>query len=163
MARVFPVKEQRYHACPDGCGLFLQQDEATQCKCGAARYRDAARTIPATTMAYLPLKDQLITILAYPETRDALCSLRERDYQEHMMVDLFDGQLFHGRQKNLFINEYDIALALYVDGFKPFKRTRISLTIVHLVVLNLPPEIRCVWDYVVLREKHMLIAINDVL
>ena len=159
MARVYPVQEQRYHACPDGCGLFLQ-DDVTECSCGAARYRDEARTIPVATMTYLPLKDQLITILAYPETRDALCSLRERTSQQQMMVDLFDGQIFHERQKDFFINEHDIALALYVDGFKPFKRTRISLTIVHLVVLNLPPEIRCVWDCVLLQEKYMLIIIN---
>ncbi|KAF7731200.1 hypothetical protein EC973_000615 [Apophysomyces ossiformis] len=43
----------------------------------------------------------------------------------------------------LFDSEYDIALALYADGFQPFKNNhKYSMTIVHAVILNMDPSVR---------------------
>ena len=52
------------------------------------------------------------------------------------MSDIFDGAAFQEEQKHLFDGPHDIALALFVDSFSPFKRSKISLTIVHFIVLN---------------------------
>ncbi|KAG2216334.1 hypothetical protein INT45_005493, partial [Circinella minor] len=57
-------------------------------------------------------------------------------------TDIFDGVSFNKHQERLFDSPLDISLSLFVDAFKPFKRTKISLTIVHLIILNLPREIR---------------------
>ncbi|KAG2217352.1 hypothetical protein INT45_010284, partial [Circinella minor] len=45
----------------------------------------------------------------------------------------------------------DLVCVLYVDGFRPFIHSLVSMTIVHLVVMNLP-------DDMVYKNKNMLQA-----
>lgn len=54
------------------------------------------------------------------------------------LTDIFDGAAFR-EKRGYFDADVNIALALFVDGFQPFKRSKVNLTIVHLLVLNLPP------------------------
>ncbi|KAG2207613.1 hypothetical protein INT45_010948, partial [Circinella minor] len=90
---------------------------------------------------------QLATILADPGSRARL----ERDWKSTdqtilakndcaSMSDIFDGAAFQEEQKHLFDGPHNIALALFVDSFSPFKRSKISLTIVHFIVLNYHPS-----------------------
>ena len=55
--------------------------------------------------------------------------------------DVFDGDVYQNH-KHLFKNNYDMALALYIDGFIPTKRGSTSMVTFMAVILNLPPDIR---------------------
>ncbi|KAI8136347.1 hypothetical protein BJV82DRAFT_676895 [Fennellomyces sp. T-0311] len=55
----FPITTKPYQVCPKGCKLFTDDDETTECiHCHAARFEEGSDK-PASTMQYLPLKDQL--------------------------------------------------------------------------------------------------------
>lgn len=57
------------------------------------------------------------------------------------VADVFDGSIYQ-KYKRLFVNDYDLALALYIDGFSPQKRGGITMVTFMAVILNLPPDIR---------------------
>ncbi len=57
--------------------------------------------------------------------------------------DYYDGSAYkYAKTKNMFSNEYDIALSLYVDGFHRGQRGKESMTIVKAVNMNLAPAER---------------------
>ena len=94
-------------------------------------------------MRYLSLGDLLGSMLANPAHRKMFRETYNRGLYDSL-VDIFDGSVF-AEFEHLFSNEFDVALALYVDGFTPFRygwTLSISMTIVHLVVLNLPKDQR---------------------
>ena len=70
MSKRFPVNVQKLDMCPNGCGLFTGDEVA--CPCGANRYEDSSNRVPAATMSYLPLNEQLAVFLGYPESRALL-------------------------------------------------------------------------------------------
>lgn len=147
MLKAYPVTPITYDLCPNGCMLFMDNEKETCDKCKSARFgdpdRNGRRKCLSSTI-YLPLRDQLALILARPETRNKLIRLSELPDREDdsPMKDIFDGEAWNSEQKFLFNDPYDLALCVFVDGFKPFKRTSISLTLVHVIVMNFPPRER---------------------
>ncbi|KAI8140243.1 hypothetical protein BJV82DRAFT_231697 [Fennellomyces sp. T-0311] len=72
LTSLYPVAKQEYDICSSGCHLFLDDDEASNCpnpKCQKARYRDAVQKKAYSTMQYLPLSDQLASLISNEATR----------------------------------------------------------------------------------------------
>ena len=96
---------------------------------------------PCATMGQLSLADQLALLIHNKETREPLLYRSERSPSMDGYTDIFDGSIYKNLRKDgYFKNELDIALALYTDGFTCFQKEQ--LTIIHIVILNLPPDIR---------------------
>lgn len=91
----------------------------------------------------MPLGPQLASLLANEETRKSLLYRSQcTPGNDGEMSDIFHGEVYQRMKNDLFREPADIAMALYVDGFTPFKRASVTLTIVHMICLNLPPEER---------------------
>jgi hypothetical protein len=45
-------------------------------------------------------------------------------------------------EKRLFESPYDVAIGLGIDGFLPFKRGRLTCTIVNMTIYNIHPDQR---------------------
>lgn len=136
--QIYPIKGLSYDICINGCELFSTNEDICSF-CGERRYKDFEKKIPKNTMTYLPLGGQLATFIANTEIREMLRYRFNREIPENgMKTDIFDGENIKN-VSHLFRGELDIALSLFIDGFQPFKRSKSSMTIVHLVILNLPP------------------------
>ena len=141
---LYPVKKLEFDICPDGCYLYIS-DDITSCpnkKCGKQRYRNGQQNIEKkayATMQYLPLTEQLGAHIAHKTARQLLNYPATLNYQKTVFKDIFDGQAIRGMKQ---WDSDTIALALFQDGFRPFIHSKASMTIVMLVILNLPPEER---------------------
>lgn len=119
----------------------MDPDEVSCSRCQAPRYDSNGS--PIATMKYLPLKDQLAVLLGRVSSREKILYRSQREApNDGMMTDYFDGEAWRIHQQHLFDGPYDLALALFVDGFKVFQMSNISLTMIHAVVLNYPPSER---------------------
>ena len=143
MIAAFPVRSQSFDICKAGCKLFQKDDELICSYCDEPRYKDNSSKRPVATMRYLPLSELLGAMIATPSYRDMFRETYAREPSKNGLKDIFDGYAF-ADQAHLFQNEFDVALGLYVDGFLPFNygRSSVSMTIIHLVVLNLPVDHR---------------------
>lgn len=126
-----PIKPRSYPICSSGCKL-LEEGEICSCGCNAV-----------STHLQMPIGPQLAMLLADSETRSKL-RYRHNYIPAHdgSIRDVFDGAVYQRMKEKLFTGPDDIALALFVDGFTPFKKSPTSLTIIHVIVLNFPPEDR---------------------
>lgn len=141
MKRGFSGKVKQFDMCKNKCGVYIN-DEDSQCQtCMAPRYDAGGK--PFATMQYLPLASQLATMIGRVSTREKLeYRLQHETPADGAMMDYFDAEIWRTKQQQLFNNDYDIALLLFVDGFKVFSMSNISLTMVHAVVLNMSPSER---------------------
>jgi hypothetical protein len=97
----------------------------------------------AAQMKYLPLGDQLAMMIAHDETREQLLYRARYVSDGETYRDVFDGDAYKALvRQGLFQGELDMALVLFVDGFNPFSGSQHTMTIVHIVVLNLDPSMR---------------------
>ncbi|KAG2214761.1 hypothetical protein INT45_006290 [Circinella minor] len=132
---IYPVKEQHYDICKQGCHLFMT-DELTECwndKCKLARYKNITEKKAYATMLYLPIADQLATFIAHSLTRQLL---RNKATSSGEIRNIFDGSVV----KEKYFGDNDLVCVLYVDGFCPYIHSVVSMTIVHLVLMNLPDD-----------------------
>lgn len=90
-------------------------------------------------MQYLPVAEQLASYLAHKHTREKLNHRSTVDAQPGVYKDIFDGAAIKGEKDWTAEN---IALSVYVDGFQPFIYSTVSMTIVLVIILNLPPTER---------------------
>ncbi|KAI7847415.1 hypothetical protein BDC45DRAFT_575879 [Circinella umbellata] len=93
-------------------------------------------------MDYLPPSEQLGAMLLSKEYQDMFQQTYEKEEDDIYYSDIFDGQQFK-QHEHLFPSKFDTAYALYVDGFSPFRRGlngAVSMKIVHIIILNLPPS-----------------------
>ena len=149
LRRRYPVKPQLYDVCPDGCKMFENDDTTDVCEfCGKHQFKDETTT-PVKQVLQLPLKQQLALLIKDRESREMLMHRSTREASELVLKDVFDGDAYKEMENVLFTGAMDIALGLYTDDFTRYRRGGQSMTIVHLVVLNLPPEIRY-------EDKYML-------
>ena len=137
---LYPVQERYYDICRKGCHLFMT-DDLTTCpnnKCNTPRYRESrnesSKKESFATMLYLPVSDQLATFIAHSPTRNLLYNKKT---SSGALENMFDGSVI--KEKNWSDN--DLILVLYVDGFQPFIHSVVSMTIVHIVIMNLPDDI----------------------
>lgn len=138
---MYPVTSRDYDICRSGCHLFMD-DNKKQCpksSCKKNRYRCETKKIPYTSMCYLPLSEQLASLVSHAATREQLCDASSMSSGSAIMKDIFDGDILNGAKE---WGRYDFGLMVFVDGFQPFIHSSASMTIVHLVILNYPPEKR---------------------
>ena len=61
----------------------------------------------------------------------------------NLLCDAYDGQVWKDFIKNEFLSEpHNYALALNIDWFQPFTHTQYSVSVIYLVIMNLP---RSIW------------------
>ncbi|KAG2213713.1 hypothetical protein INT45_012955 [Circinella minor] len=84
-------------------------------------------------MLYLPIADQLATFIAHSPTRQLL---RNKATSSGEIRIIFDGSVV----KEKYFGDNDLVCVLYVDGFRPYIHSVVSITIVHLVLMNLPDD-----------------------
>ena len=59
--------------------------------------------------------------------------------ETQFISDVYDGQIWKDFQStNFFASKFNVGLMLYVDWFKPFKRSEYTVGALMLTVLNLP-------------------------
>ncbi|KAG2211044.1 hypothetical protein INT45_001100, partial [Circinella minor] len=146
MLKSYPGKNRTYDICKNGYMLFTFDDNDLECFfCHSPCYKDLNNTQAAATMDYLPLSEQLEAMLLSKKYRDTFQQTYEREEDDIYYTDIFDGQQFK-QHEHLFPGKFDTACALYVDGFSPFKKRglngAVSMTIVHIIILNLPSSER---------------------
>lgn len=90
-------------------------------------------------MAYFSLAKQLSELVANDDMHDLLMDCAEgEEREEGMDGDVLDGAVYKSMAPTLFKNKLDIALELFIDGFVPFEGGDARMTIVHVVIMNLP-------------------------
>ena len=120
---------------PKGCHLFPQGSN-DECSCGEQQFKSNGK--PVETISYFPLARQLSNLIADTATREMIQDLHE--LEPGQMNDIFDGSIYKKFKSTIFQNEQDtIAISLFVDGFAPFKGGEAKMTIVHVILLSLPP------------------------
>ncbi|KAG2217107.1 hypothetical protein INT45_006673 [Circinella minor] len=143
--KMFNLKETKHCMCPNGCRLFLENLKAP-CSCGKPQFKNRK---PIKTMSYFPLAKQLSAFVADNNTRNLLLETHEPS-GEGALEDIFDGKVFRDHKQELFPNNLDIPISLFIDGFSAFKGSNSSkMTILHIVVLGLPAQERY-------KKEHML-------
>jgi hypothetical protein len=66
-----------------------------------------------------------------------------RQVENSTTTDIFDGLAYKSMlEKRLFDSPYDVAIGLGIDGFLPFKRGRLTCTIVNMTIYNIHPDQR---------------------
>ena len=86
----------------------------------------------------MPLAGQLATVIANDSRREKLLTFSDRESKENGVIrDFFDGSAYQD-QKALFSRELDLAIAIYIDGFVPFRKGTSNMTIYNIILLNLP-------------------------
>jgi hypothetical protein len=161
----YPAKPVKYSICKNACVLF--NDYVTiRCKiCNEPRCIDGK---PQRTMLQLHLKQQLAVLMTDEVTRDQMryrsnpgsfkveydsdtdCSWTAEvpsgsagNYAcPNEVSDYVECAEYKKVKNQLFRSDYDVALGLFTDGFQVFKRSSNSMTIVHLVNLNMSPLVR---------------------
>lgn len=137
------IKTKSYQVCINGCRLYEDNDqEALECtNCKAKRNENGT---PVRRMKMFSVGDVVANMLTNSKVRDLMKYRHNFDYESSMKCDYFSGEAYQElRQQGEFQGEDDVALALFVDGFTATKSSEAShLTIVHLINLNLPPELR---------------------
>ncbi|KAG2216785.1 hypothetical protein INT45_009672 [Circinella minor] len=104
-------------------------------------------------MSYFPLARQLAYFIANNDIRSSLYQTMTQEHSPGMLKDIFDGSVYKELKPNLFPNQsmddLDLAISLFIDGFAPFEGGSSKMTIVHIVFLSLPPNERY-------KKKNML-------
>jgi hypothetical protein len=107
--------------------------------CSRPRYNDERK--PYRTIKYLPLAHQLALLLNDKKTRQDL-TYRSNYQASDQHDDILSGTHYQSLKNDLFANEFDIAIGLYVDGFSAASKPSMSLTMVNVVIFNYHPSIR---------------------
>ncbi len=96
-------------------------------------------------MKMMSVGDRMANVLANDRFRMLMKYRHNYQYEDSVYKDYFDGEEYKSLKANtdFFSSEDDVAIALFFDGFQPGKATTgDKLSIIHLVNLNFPPELR---------------------
>lgn len=149
----YAIKPMIYDCCINGCKMYNENDNGDSCPfCDEKRYNARAkrsmdgsnmkRTSRATA-THIPLSAQIARLIAADCTREKLLYRSQRQEKAPGEYDdVFDGSIYKSVADTCFTRDLDIALALFTDGFRPFKSGTWCMTIVHFVILNFPPQER---------------------
>lgn len=138
LGKLFDLQEVKYRMCPKGCRLF-PKGSSSPCTCEAPQFKSNGQPIKA--MSYFPLAKQLSSFVAIKDTRDMLKETPP-PVGQGVMTDIFHGSVYQGLKDELFISNLDIVVSLYIDGFRTFNGGNANMTILHIVIMSLPANIR---------------------
>ncbi|XP_075112672.1 uncharacterized protein LOC142182321 [Nicotiana tabacum] len=142
------LKYEKIHACPNDCMLFRKEfanKNVSKCNvCGASRWKNDARKIPAKVLRYFPLKPRLQRLFMSSETSKAMCWHHEERNKDGVLRHPADSEAwkkFDSRYPEFAGDPRNVRLGLASDGFNPFgtMRTAHSTWPVILMPYNLPP------------------------
>ena len=110
------------------------------------------RLIPIKTFPYMSLKTSLQSLASRPGFITACEQWRGRATTSPnytYLRDIYDGKVWHDFHS--FLSQpFSYLLTLNVDWFQPFKHTQYSVGAIYLTVQNLPRNIRCKEENVIL-------------
>lgn len=138
----YGVKTETYQVCPTRAHMFYNANQDT-CTCQKNDCEQDSEPGIKPTTTQIPLYRQLATFFNTSNSREQLLYRAKWSQPRNASVyrDIFDGKTYQ-RHKHLFENEFDLALALYIDGFSPQKRGSVTMVTFMAVILNLPPDVR---------------------
>ncbi|XP_019228167.1 PREDICTED: uncharacterized protein LOC109209365 [Nicotiana attenuata] len=142
------LKYEKIHAFSNDCMLFRKEfanKNVNECKvCGASRWKNDARKIPAKVLRYFPLKPRLQRLFMSSETSKAMRWHHEERNKDGVLRHPADSEawkFFDSKYPEFAGDPRNVRLGLASDGFNPFgtMRTVHSTWPVILIPYNLPP------------------------
>ncbi|CEJ03076.1 hypothetical protein RMCBS344292_17066 [Rhizopus microsporus] len=127
MRNTLPIHGHTYDICKNGCKMFKLNDENDDtCNyCGEDQYKPEESLQPVSTMKIISIVGYLSNMLSNEETRSMLLYRSNREAKNNVYQDIFDGDIYKSlKQQNLFDNDLDITLALFVDDYNPEERQK---------------------------------------
>ena len=108
------------------------------------------RLVPIKSFPYLPLRISLQTLAGRPGFINACEQWRKMvEFPNTRLRDVYDGQVW--RDFHSFLSQpFSYLLTLNVDWFHPFLHTQYSVGAIYLTIQNLPRNIRCKEENVIL-------------
>jgi hypothetical protein len=136
-----------YDMCENSCICYTEQYESYQnCPiCDSARYSDSTRRKAKKVMPYLSIKDRLKTQFGDENRAKELLYRHEyiRNKSDNDLDDIFDGKIYKELlNKNLFVDERDIAFTASCDGYQIFKQKTDDCWLFLMINNNLDPSLR---------------------
>lgn len=129
--------------------------------CGAALLRRVRsgrghRLVPIKVFPYMPLQKSLESLAKRPGFITSCEQWREREgtVPTSYLGDVYDGRIWHDFHSTIGHNFLSAPMSylvtLNVDWFQPFLHTQYSVGAMYLTIQNLPREIRCKEENVIL-------------
>ncbi|OAD74390.1 hypothetical protein PHYBLDRAFT_67681 [Phycomyces blakesleeanus NRRL 1555(-)] len=140
------VEKTVYNVCQSRCMMFNEAEEVACKHCGEARYKSDktdkdGMAIAGKTMVQISLARKIALSLANSGTRHKMLYRHNHEQKaDGSKADIFDGHAYQSI-KHLLSSENNVAISLSVNGFVPHNVPG-SITILHAIVLNLPPMVR---------------------
>ena len=107
---------------------------------------------PLKVYSYRPVFKSFEDLLAKPGFLQSLRSRREP--YDDVLYDILDGELLRNFTyvvgTKFFDDIRNIAFMMNFDFFNPFKNSQYSLGVLYLAVINLPREIRNLWENIII-------------
>ena len=149
----------KIHACPNDCLLFWKEygNDSTCKKCGASRYKEENRKIPAKVLRHFPLIPRLKRLYMSSKTAVSMRWHDEGRKKDGVLRYPADSMAWHSLDKqysNFASDARNIRLGLASDGFNPFGTMSLSYSIwpVMLTVYNLPP-------WMCIKDSYMIMSL----
>ena len=156
------VKSKLYRVCPKGCRMF-PPNSTENCSCGEPQFKEGTANIPIKTMSYFPLAKQLSAHVADLNFQRQVHEYFVQQYatsannnaattpSKRVYKDITNGSVYQNLRSTYFTESTNLSLGLFIDGFTLTRGAKVSLTIVHVVILSLPPTER----YIIFRLKYV--------
>ena len=108
--------------------------------------------MPLKTFCQRDITSQIKQMLSRPDIEPLLGKWREAETPENIRKDVYSGKVWKKMQRvwGYFQSDYEFGLSLNIDWFRPHKATNKSVGAMYMTVLNLPREIRCKLENILL-------------
>lgn len=123
--------------------------------CGASLLKEVklqstrkVKLTPIKTYPYQRLKDAIAALVSDPNFLNTCDHWRKRtdEVPAGILADVYDGEVWKDfnseKYSNFLSRPGNLLLSLNVDWFQPFRRTKYSVGVMYLVILNLPRDER---------------------
>lgn len=109
------------------------------------------KLIPIKVFPYMPIRNSLQALVKRPGFLTACESWRNRRISALYLCDIYDGQIWRDFETSNFLSSpMSYLVTLNVDWFQPFLHTQYSVGAMYLTIQNLPRDIRCKEENVIL-------------
>lgn len=101
--------------------------------------------VPIKTYPYQSLRTAIATLVSNPDFLNVCDHWRKRSEKipDDILADVYDGATWKNfNSENFLKHPGNLLLSLNVDWFQPYQRTRYSVGVLYLVILNLPRDQR---------------------
>lgn len=107
------------------------------------------------TLYFFPPSQWLLRMIKSQEFRSLLD--KTATHNEELLMDVMDGMIWKKfENEGFFSSKYHFGLMLFVDWFRPFKRSQYKVACLLITVLNLPREEQFKKKWTILAGKYLL-------